>query len=98
MNDLPNRIHPRLKGYDYNQDGVYFITICIKDKRKLLGQIVKRDALEAPFVELSSYGVYVINTIDFVNSNNNDLSIDKYIVMPNTTALTVKNNWTKIKK
>ena len=39
-NKLPTRKHPRLKGYDYSQNGAYFITMCVKDRRKLLGKIV----------------------------------------------------------
>lgn len=29
----------RLKGYDYSRHGAYFITICVKGKHKLLGEI-----------------------------------------------------------
>ena len=39
-NELPTRKHPRLKGYDYNQTGAYFITICVKDRRALLGEVI----------------------------------------------------------
>ncbi len=37
MNNLPKRKNIRLQGYDYSQNGCYFITICVKDKRQLLG-------------------------------------------------------------
>lgn len=30
----------RLKEYDYSSNGVYFITICTKDKKQILGKIV----------------------------------------------------------
>jgi len=39
MKDLPVRKDIRLKGYDYSSAGYYFITICVKDKRELLGKI-----------------------------------------------------------
>jgi putative transposase len=29
----------RLKGYDYSQNGYYFVTICIQDRESLLGNI-----------------------------------------------------------
>ncbi len=29
----------RLKGYDYSQEGVYFITICVQDRACLFGEI-----------------------------------------------------------
>jgi len=30
----------RLKGYDYSQEGLYFVTICIQDRECLFGEIV----------------------------------------------------------
>ena len=38
--DLPVRKNLRLKGYDYSTGGLYFITICVKDKHEMLGQVV----------------------------------------------------------
>jgi REP element-mobilizing transposase RayT len=39
------RIHHRksirLKGYDYSQEGVYFITICVQNKKMLFGKIAR---------------------------------------------------------
>jgi len=37
--DLPNRKRNRLKGYDYANSGAYFVTICIYNKRHLLGSV-----------------------------------------------------------
>jgi len=31
----------RLSGYDYNQNGAYFITVCVKDKREMLWNPVR---------------------------------------------------------
>ena len=36
MEDLPRRKLPRLRGYDYSQNGYYFITICTHDRKDLL--------------------------------------------------------------
>ncbi|TFG43346.1 MAG: hypothetical protein E4H43_01840 [Bacteroidia bacterium] len=39
----PNTHHRRsirLKGYDYSQAGLYFITICVKDRECLFGEII----------------------------------------------------------
>jgi len=38
--DLPVRKDLRLKGYDYSSGGLYFLTICVKDKHEMLGQVV----------------------------------------------------------
>jgi len=44
MNNYNPNIHHRrsirLKGYDYSQAGLYFITICVKDRERLFGEIV----------------------------------------------------------
>ena len=33
----------RLQGYDYNQNGAYFVTICTKDRKCYFGEITKSD-------------------------------------------------------
>ena len=54
MNELPKRKRTRLINYDYSQNGACFITICTKDKRKLLGT-VERDEVVTP------YGIGFVN-------------------------------------
>jgi putative transposase len=43
MNQYNPNIHHRrsirLKGYDYSQVGLYFITICVQDRARLFGEI-----------------------------------------------------------
>ena len=43
MNNYNPNIHHRrsirLKGYDYSQAGLYFITICVQDRKCLFGEI-----------------------------------------------------------
>ena len=34
--ELPKRKNIRLEGYDYSQNGAYFITLCVKDKHEML--------------------------------------------------------------
>jgi REP element-mobilizing transposase RayT len=38
--DIHHRRSIRLKGYDYSQEGLYFITICLQDRKCLFGEIV----------------------------------------------------------
>ncbi len=40
MSDLPIRKRNRLKGYNYSQNGIYFLTVCTKDNKCVLGRIV----------------------------------------------------------
>jgi REP element-mobilizing transposase RayT len=39
--ELPKRKSTRLKNYDYSSTGVYFVTICIRDRKQILSKIVK---------------------------------------------------------
>ena len=39
--ELPKRKNLRLKQYDYSSAGAYFVTICIKDRKRILSDIVK---------------------------------------------------------
>ena len=89
MKDLPERKHPRLKGYDYNQNGGYFITFCVKDRQELLGQIVGHGILDAPRMELSEHGVNLRNALDFMNCSNAAITVDKYVIMPNHAHIIV---------
>jgi len=52
MNQYNPQIHHRrsirLKGYDYSQAGLYFITICVQDKACLFGEITKTEQHDRP--------------------------------------------------
>ena len=81
--NLPQRKTIRLKNYDYNQDGYYFITICTKDKKKLLCDIVGTGVLDGPQIELTKYGNIAKRQIECMTDFYNDIKIDKYVIMPN---------------
>ncbi|NMC57404.1 MAG: transposase [Eubacteriaceae bacterium] len=89
-NETPKRTHPRLKQYNYSSNGAYFITVCVNGKREMLGKItVGRDDLGTPNFELSEYGVIARKYIDSIESHYKDVSIDKYVVMPNHIHLII---------
>ena len=46
--DHSNRKLPRHPEFDYNTPGYYFITLCTKDRAKVLGEIVGRSLPDAP--------------------------------------------------
>ena len=55
MSAFPQRKHVRLKNYDYSQNGVYFVTICTKERKPLLSTIpVGRGALTPPLDALAT--------------------------------------------
>ena len=68
--------------YDYNSIGAYFITICVKDKQKILSHIVGDGALDVPKVELTHIGKIVDKYIRSTNNIEN-VTVDKYVIMPN---------------
>ena len=82
--DLPKRKHPRLKGYDYSQNGCYFVTVCVKNKKHLLGSVrVGRDAFIPPTVKLSEIGKVAEKYIQNINSVYSNVSVENYVIMPN---------------
>ena len=99
MNDkLPKRKNIRLQHYDYSECGAYFITICTDKRRKILSKIVGigvpdapifnpqtvgGDVLDAPRVELTSYGIIVDKYINQLNDFYENISVEQYVIMPN---------------
>jgi len=83
MKALPVRKHPRRKGFDYNQNGMYFVTLCVKGKHEMLGEVVGRDDPGAPFVELSEYGVVLNKYINMIEAHYDNVKLVKYTIMPN---------------
>jgi len=90
---LPIRKYPRLKDYDYSQYGPYFVTLCIKDKRNLLGRVDVGSGFHArPFVELTDLGVAVQKTIEYIYTNDKRVEIQQYVIMPNHVHMIVALN------
>ena len=42
---LRNRQSPRLQGYNYSQDGYYFITVVTKNRNPCLGKFIEREVV-----------------------------------------------------
>ena len=90
---LPNRKPTRLNKYDYSENGAYFVTICTKDRRKILSDIVGGGALDAPNIQLTAMGKIVEQYL--ISSNAiPSVSVDRYVIMPNHihVILIVQNN------
>ena len=87
---LPKRKRNRLKYYDYSTNGMYFVTICTKGREKILSNIVGGDAHIALFVELTNYGKIVDKYINNINSKYPNITVDKYVIMPNHIHLMIR--------
>ena len=88
MKELPKRKKIRLNGYDYSRTGYYFITICVKDKHEILGEIVGDDAhivpsTDIPTITLSKFGIISDKFIKNIDNTYPDVTVDKYVIMPN---------------
>ncbi len=90
--ELPKRKDLRLKQYDYSSAGAYFITICIKDRIRLLSDIIKPVGVGAHDDPINSanYDLQIrltdtgkITERVLLSSNNiPGVKIDRYVIMP----------------
>lgn len=81
MNKYNSNIHHRrsirLKGYDYAQAGLYFITICCQDRAHLFGEIINE------VMVLNEYGKIAFT--EWENSMNirDNIHLHDFVIMPN---------------
>ena len=75
--NFPKRKPTRLAGYDYGTPGAYFITICTKDRRCLLGEVKNNEMC------LSGLGEITEKEILGIESHYQGVKVDKYVIMPN---------------
>ena len=87
--DFTSRKLPRLKNFDYSQNGYYFITICTKDMQCLLSSVVGADDLGSPHVELKNYGKIVEKNINLMNDIYKNMNVKSYVIMPNHIHLLI---------
>ena len=95
MSELQTRKSPRLKGYDYSKSGAYFVTICVKGKHEMLGQIVGADGnppgnSKSPEMRCSEYGNIVMKEILNIPNIRKECMVDKFVVMPNHVHIIVQ--------
>ena len=74
----------RLPQFDYGTNGVYFITICTRQREKLLSSIVGRGldpSLQAELT-LTPYGVIAEKDLLEIPEHFPDVQILNYVIMP----------------
>ncbi len=86
---LPVRKANRLKDFDYSSNGIYFVTVCVKDMKCILSAIVGGDDPGAPQLILKEYGEIVRHNLAVMEEIYNDLHIEKYVIMPNHIHLLI---------
>lgn len=80
----------RLKGFDYNDPGWYFLTICTKGKIKLLCDIVGTGLLDGPQVQLTDYGVVADQQLRLMADFYENMKLERYTIMPNHVHLLLR--------
>lgn len=89
--ERPKRKHPRLKQYDYSQNGCYFVTVCTKERRELLSSvIVGRADHSPPTVRLTSIGATVDKYIRGIETAYEGVFPDFYVIMPDHIHLLIR--------
>lgn len=86
---MPNKLDRRsirLKGYDYSQEGLYFVTICCQNMAYRFGKVVNGQML------LNAAGLMVDMWIKELENKFPDIRIDEYVIMPNHLHLIIENN------
>ena len=67
----------RLKGYDYSQAGLYFITICVHNMKCIYGKIVDEGMI------LNDYGIIAYNEWLKLPERFPNMELDVFQIMPN---------------
>ncbi len=96
--ELPKRKPTRLKNFDYSSAGVYFVTICIRDRMNILSEIVKTDltatektnglavgeGLAPPeiTVKLKPCGEIAKEQLQLIEARFPSVTIEDYVIMP----------------
>ena len=80
---LPKRKNIRLKEYNYNDAGLYFLTMCTDKRRRILSNIVGVGVPDDPSIELTECGIIVEKYIKQLNSHYCNISVEQYVIMPN---------------
>ena len=97
--ELPKRKPTRLKDFDYSSEGAYFITICVKDRKQILSEIVKSDltsigeitssavgeGLAPPeyWVKLKRCGEIAKEQLQLIENRFPSVTVENFVIMPN---------------
>jgi REP element-mobilizing transposase RayT len=67
----------RLQGYDYSQNGAYFITLCAQDRKPIFGKIVNGE------MQLNQFGIIARDEWLKTSAMRKNIEIDEFMIMPN---------------
>lgn len=67
----------RLENYDYSQNGMYFVTICTKNREEYFGEIVNGK------MDLNNIGKIVYKELLQTSKIRSNINLDQWVIMPN---------------
>ncbi|MGB4665153.1 MAG: transposase [Bacteroidales bacterium] len=67
----------RLPGYDYSQEGAYYITICTYNRKNLFGEIKNNEMI------LNEHGKIANEYWEAIPKHYPNTQLDEYVIMPN---------------
>jgi len=76
MNNLPKRKQIRLSSYDYSEHGWYYITICTKNRKCILGNIRNKKMM------VNDVGTIVMDAWQSL-PDHHSVGLDTFQIMPN---------------
>jgi len=82
----------RLQGYDYSQNGIYFVTICTKGREHFFGEI------ENEIMNVSDIGKIANQFWQEIPKHFPFVNLDEFIIMPNHVHGIIEINWNIIDK
>jgi len=89
--NIHHRRSIRLKGYDYSQAGLYFITICVKKGECLFGNIVGANSCVRPEMIFNDAGQMIKKWYDELENKFPDIKCHEMITMPNHFHCIIEN-------
>ena len=75
--NLPQRRSLRLQGYDYSQQGAYFVTMCVQHRQCLFGEIIDGK------MQLNEISEIVVEWWNFIPQHFPFVETYDFVIMPN---------------
>ncbi|TYC18082.1 hypothetical protein ES677_01505 [Bizionia gelidisalsuginis] len=89
MNNYNPKIHKRksirLKGYDYSQAGLYFVTICCQNRTHFYGEIINGE------MKLNTAGKMIYKWYYELENKFTDIKCNDMVIMPNHFHCIIQN-------
>lgn len=80
----------RLPAFDYSSKGAYFVTICTKDRRRILSGLSAEPIPPSADPVLTEIGKIVDSSIARVPTQYPGVFVDYYVIMPNHVHLLLR--------